>query len=154
MTIIRPFSRFNYFASISLSKNLFLRTKPAKEKITKVQYDLNDSVIVEIEYFNKWISTINDSWQDDLNRRPVNEKLFRITLVVSLMIKCKDFWMNWCLEVYSSLCSFNYTFSVYPEQIKVKSNSKLQGWPQTPVVDWSFKSSPFLVFQSGLLFIR
>ena len=91
MTIIRPFSRFNYFASISLSKNLFLRTKPAKEKITKVQYDLNDSVIVEIEYFNKWISTINDSWQDDLNRRPVNEKLFRITLVVSLMIKCKDF---------------------------------------------------------------
>ena len=40
------------------------------------------------------------------------------------------------------------------QRSQIKSNHKLQGWPRTAVMDWSFKSTPFLVFQSGLPDVR
>ena len=38
-------------------------------------------------------------------------------------------------------------FQTRKMHVQIKSNHKLQGWPKAPVVYWSFKSSPFLVFK-------
>ena len=43
-------------------------------------------------------------------------------------------------------------FGLESNFLLILSNQKLQGWPKAPVVGWSFKSTPFMVFQPDLLY--